>query len=78
MDGQSVKTTERGGARDFEARQARKGTQYSTYLLLTVSSRLIHPIGGRSAAWRIERVVSENPDDNSTMPATKAASSLEP
>jgi hypothetical protein len=28
--------------------EVRKGTQHSTYLLLTVSNRLIHPIGGRA------------------------------
>src|ERR1700687_1064091 len=54
MDGQSVKTTERGGTRGFDAHKRVKGRKrhiWSThwaYWLPTVSNRLTHPIGVRT------------------------------
>src|SRR5208283_1367302 len=72
MDGQSVKTTERGGARGFDAHKRVKGRRRHILvdtLGLLVANR-VEPADpssacGRSAAWRIEWVVSEDPDDNS-------------
>jgi putative transposase len=55
MDGQSVKTTERGGARGFDAHKrvtdayATSWSTHSAYWLLTQSNRLTHPIGVRGA-----------------------------
>ena len=54
MDGQSVKTTERGGARGFDAHKRVKGRErhilvaHWAYWLPTVSNRLIPPIGVRA------------------------------
>jgi hypothetical protein len=69
MDGQSVKTTERGGARGFDAHKRVKGRKRHILvdtLGLLIANR-VEPANtsDRSAAWRIECVVSENPDDNS-------------
>ena len=72
MNGQSVKTTERGGARGFDAHKRVKGRKRHILvdtLGLLVANRVepadIRSACGRSAAWRIEWVVSEDPDDNS-------------
>ena len=73
MDGQSVKTTERGGARGFDAHKRVKGRKRHILvdtLGLPVANRVepakyIRSSCRRSAAWRIERVVSEDPDGNS-------------
>ena len=72
MDGQSVKTTERGGARGFDAHKRVKGRKRHILvdtLGLLVANR-VEPADtsdrrAGSAAWGIECVVSENPDDNS-------------
>src|SRR5271165_3998311 len=73
MDGQSVKTTERGGARGFYAHKRVKGPKRHILvdtLGLLVANR-VEPADtsdrrvGRSAAWRIECIVSEDPDGNS-------------
>jgi hypothetical protein len=73
MDGQSVKTTERGGARGFYAHKRVKGPKRHILvdtLGLLVANR-VEPAdtsdrrAGRSAAWRIECIVSEDPEGNS-------------
>ena len=54
MDGQSVKTTERGGARGFDAHKRVKGRKRHILVdtlglrLLTASNRLTHRIGVRA------------------------------
>jgi transposase len=72
MDGQSVKTTERGGARGFDAHKRVNGRQTPHF------GRHTRPTGcqpcrsgghiqSARGRWRIECVVSENPDDNSRL-----------
>ena len=73
MDGQSVKTTERGGARGFDAHKRVKGRKRHILvdtIGLSVANRVepakyIRSSCRRSAAWRIECAVSEDPDGNS-------------
>jgi len=73
MDGQSVKTTERGGARGFDAHKRVKGRKRHILvdtIGLPVANRVepakyIRSSCRRSAAWRIECAVSEDPDGNS-------------
>ena len=72
MDGQSVKTTERGGARGFDAHKRVKGRKrhilVNTLSLLDsgVENRLTHPIGVRALCCLSRSVrCFEDPDGNS-------------
>jgi transposase len=73
MDGQSVKTTERGGVCGFDAHKRVKGTQTShpgrharpTGCQPCRIGRHVRSARGRSAAWRLECVIAKDPDGNS-------------